>query len=104
MIVASSTQHTNAVDFPLVTAVPQNHLGNATPLGDGDDCRYSGLRHLLLREQVGSLLQLYDEKLQILIDTRQITAMRIAGEERFDSSDIYRLIEAYKSTASRRAL
>ncbi len=42
------------------------------------------------------------DKIQQLIDTRQILALRITGEERFDSIDIDRLIDTYKTTASRR--
>lgn len=59
-------------------------------------------RRLLVREEVQATLQLPDEKVQHLIDTRQILALRIAGEERFDSLDIDRLIESYRTTASRR--
>ncbi|WP_183812397.1 hypothetical protein [Tunturibacter empetritectus] len=59
-------------------------------------------RRLLLRSDIESLLQLPEEKVQQLINTRQITALRIAGEERFDSRDLDQLIESYKSTAERR--
>lgn len=59
-------------------------------------------RRLLQRADVLSLLQLDDAKVQWLIDTTQLRPIRLAGEERFDSQDLYRLIEAYKSTASRR--
>lgn len=59
-------------------------------------------RRLMVREEVLAVLQLSDDKFQQLINTRQLLALRIAGEERFDSLDLYRLIEAYKSTASRR--
>jgi uncharacterized protein (UPF0261 family) len=48
------------------------------------------------------LLHLSDEQLQFLINTKQITVLRIAGEERFDSRDLETLIESYKTTASRR--
>jgi hypothetical protein len=59
-------------------------------------------RRLLLRGDVHSLLQLSPEKVQQLINTRQITVLLIAGEERFDSKDLDQLIESYKSTAARR--
>ena len=59
-------------------------------------------RRLLTRDEVLALLNLSNEKVDQLINTRQITAIRIAGEERFDSRDIDQLIESYKSTASRR--
>ena len=62
-----------------------------------------GERRLLLRSEVESLLQLSDDKVQQLINTRQITAIRIQGEERFDSRELELLIETYKKTAQRRA-
>jgi hypothetical protein len=60
-------------------------------------------RRLLTRDEVLSLLHLSDEQLQLLIRTRQLVPIRIAGEERFDSRDVDQLIESYKSTASRRS-
>jgi hypothetical protein len=59
-------------------------------------------RRLLIREEVLSLLYLSDEQLQLLIRTRQIVPIKIAGEERFDARDLDQLIESYKSTALRR--
>jgi hypothetical protein len=56
----------------------------------------------MAREEVLAVLQLSDDQVQQLINTRQIQTIRIVGEERFDSLDLYRLIEAYKATASRR--
>jgi hypothetical protein len=60
-------------------------------------------RRLLIRQEALGLLQLSDEQLQLLVNTRQVTVIRIAGEERFDSRDLEQLIESYKTTASRRA-
>jgi hypothetical protein len=60
------------------------------------------VRRLLVRNDIVAILQLSDEKVEQLINTRQIQPMRIAGEERFDSADIDNLIDAYKATASRR--
>ncbi len=60
-------------------------------------------RRLLFRSEVHQMLQLTDAQVQGLINTRQITALRIAGEERFDSRDLERLIDTYKTTALRRA-
>jgi hypothetical protein len=59
-------------------------------------------RRLLVRTEIVSLLQLPDEKVQQLVDTRQLLPIRIAGEERFDSKDLFQLIDAYKITAARR--
>jgi hypothetical protein len=59
-------------------------------------------RRLLDRAEAVSYLQLDDDKLQPLIDTRQITPIRISGVERFDLNDLDELINAYKATASRR--
>lgn len=66
----------------------------------------NGSQHrLLLRpEEACAFLQLNDEQVQFLINTRQIVSIRIAGEERFDVRDLERLIETYKTTAERRAL
>ena len=59
-------------------------------------------RRLLIRDEVLFLLHLSDEQVQQLINTRQLTPFFITGEERFDSRDVYRLIESYMSAASRR--
>jgi hypothetical protein len=59
-------------------------------------------RRLLDRAEALSYLRLDDDKLQPLIDTRQITPIRISGAERFDLNDLDELINAYKATASRR--
>jgi hypothetical protein len=59
-------------------------------------------RRLMLRGEIVALLQLPDHKIQTLVDTRQILPIRIEGEERFDSKDVYQLIDVYKATASRR--
>jgi hypothetical protein len=59
-------------------------------------------RRLLVRDDVLAILQLPDDKIQQLINTRQIQPLRIAGEERFDSLDIDLLIDTYKNTAARR--
>jgi len=48
-------------------------------------------RRLLLRAEALSYLQLDDEQLQTLINTRQITSVRIAGVERFDLNDLDQL-------------
>lgn len=60
------------------------------------------VRRLLIRGEVLSLLRLSEDQVQLLINTRQIVSIRIAGEERFDSRDLDQLIESYKSTAARR--
>jgi len=60
-------------------------------------------RRLYTREDVMNLLKLNEDQVQFLINTRQITRILIAGEERFDSRDIDKLIDSYKVTAARRA-
>jgi hypothetical protein len=60
-------------------------------------------RQLLRHEQVCVVLQLNPEQVQFLINTQQIVRIRIAGEERFDTRDLDRLIDTYKATALRRA-
>jgi hypothetical protein len=59
-------------------------------------------RRLLVRGEIEALLHLPDDGVQQLIDTCQLIAIRIAGQERFDSKDLYQLIDAYKATALRR--
>jgi hypothetical protein len=59
-------------------------------------------RRLLTKEEIGAMLNLDENQVQFLIGTDQVRPIRIAGEVRFDSLDINRLIEAYKTTASRR--
>lgn len=57
---------------------------------------------LLSRSGVLKLLQLSDGQVQFLVNTQQLVPIRIAGQERFDTHDIHRLVEAYKATAKRR--
>jgi hypothetical protein len=66
----------------------------------GDDKSY---RRLLCRADVLDVLQLTEEKVDHLVATRQLTPFRLAGEERYDSRDLDRLIDTYITTASRRA-
>lgn len=70
------------------------------PVAPGEQS--SRTRRLLLRDEVLWLLRLTDEQFQLLVNTRQITTIRICGVERFDSKDIDRLIDTYNNTASRR--
>jgi hypothetical protein len=60
-------------------------------------------RRLLIREEVLEVLQLFEDQVQQLINTRQIVPIRIAGEERFDSRELERVIDTYMATALRRA-
>jgi len=68
--------------------------------GGCDKCRKHS-RRLLERSAVIEMLNVTSESLQQLIDTRQLTPIRIAGNERFDSWDVDDLIESYKRTATR---
>ena len=60
-------------------------------------------QRLMERNEVELYLSLDGTKVQWLIDTRQITVIRMRGEDRFDSRDLDLLIETYKKTAHRRA-
>jgi hypothetical protein len=60
-------------------------------------------RRLLIRDEVLEVLQLFEDQVQQLINTRQLVPIRIAGEERFDSRELERLIDTYMATALRRA-
>ena len=54
-------------------------------------------------DEVLGLLNVDADDLRKLTETGQLTPIRIAGKERFDSLDIDGLIETYKQTARRRA-
>jgi hypothetical protein len=60
-------------------------------------------RRLVARNEVEVYLSLATDKVQFLLDTEQLTAIRIRGEERFDVRELDRLVETYKTTAQRRA-
>lgn len=62
----------------------------------------AGNRRLFARNEVEVYLALATEKVQFLVDTGQLTAIRIRGEERFDVRDLDMLVETYKMTAKRR--
>jgi hypothetical protein len=89
----SSVPSPQSADLDLNGPVTGKAVGNRAKLE----------RRLLFRSEVLQMLQLTEMQVQGLIDTRQIVAIRIAGEERFDSRDIERLIDAYRTTALRRA-
>ena len=59
-------------------------------------------RRLLQRSELIDILQLPDPKIQWLIDTHQIRALRLCGEERFDSREVDQLIETYRQIAGRK--
>jgi predicted DNA-binding transcriptional regulator AlpA len=59
-------------------------------------------RRLLAWGELLAILQLNDEQIHKLINTRQILELRIAGEQRFDSREIDQLIDCYRNTAKRR--
>lgn len=59
-------------------------------------------RHLMQREQAACLLQIPDDDLQWLVNTRQLIAIGIGCNQQFDSLELYRLIDSYKRTQSRR--
>ena len=60
-------------------------------------------KRLMTRNEVDLYLALSHDQVQSLINTRQITLIRIKGEDRSDSRDLDLLIETYKKTAQRRA-
>jgi hypothetical protein len=65
---------------------------------------WSPSRRLMSRSEVDRYLALSSDQVQSLINTRQITVIRVKGEERIDSRDLDLLIETYKATAKRKAL
>ncbi|CAN5691264.1 hypothetical protein BH10ACI4_BH10ACI4_34640 [soil metagenome] len=59
-------------------------------------------RRLLQHAELSALLQLTQEQIDWLVNTRQIQPLQICGEARFDSRDVDGLIDTYKTTAARR--
>jgi hypothetical protein len=59
-------------------------------------------RRLLHRTDVAGLLQLTSTDVDTLVNTGQLTEVRICGRNLIDSRDVDRLIETYKTTAKRR--
>src|SRR5260370_4326679 len=60
-------------------------------------------KRLMTRSEVEQYLSLSCDEVQSLINTRQIIAIPIKGEDRFDSRDPYLLVDEYKKTARRKA-
>lgn len=59
-------------------------------------------RRLLQKDDLLAILQLPEPKVQWLIDTHQIRALLLCGEERFDSKEIDRLIATYQQISDRK--
>lgn len=60
-------------------------------------------RRLYMREDLPAVMSLSLQQIGTLIDTGQLTAIRICGEERFDSREVSELIATYIRVAGRRA-
>ena len=59
-------------------------------------------RRLYASADLAELLQLTQEQIDWLVNTRQLKSLQICGQSRFDSRDVDHLIETYKTTATRR--
>jgi hypothetical protein len=59
-------------------------------------------RRLLQYTEVSALLQLSQEQIDWLVNTRQLQPLLICGESLYDSNQIDHLINVYLKTASRR--
>jgi hypothetical protein len=59
-------------------------------------------RRLLQYTEVSALLQLSQEQIDWLVNTRQLQPLLICGESLYDSNQIDDLINVYLKTASRR--
>jgi hypothetical protein len=73
--------------------------GNHTAAASAAESSIS--RRLFSRNEVEVYLSLATEKVQFLVNTGQLTVIRIRGEERFDVRDLDMLVETYKMTAKR---
>ena len=60
------------------------------------------VRRLLQHAEVSALLQLTQEQIDWLVDTRQLQPLMICGQSLYDSRQIYDLIDVYLKTATRR--
>ncbi len=88
-----------------ITTAPSHTVtsGLTFEAATGSDSWAANARRLFSREQVTFLLQLSNDQLQQLIDTRQLVSIQIVGEERFCSRDVSGLIGSYVATALRRS-
>ena len=59
-------------------------------------------RCLYTREELPAVLKLSSAQVSALIDTGQLTALLICGEERFDSVEVSALIDTYLRVTRRR--
>lgn len=59
-------------------------------------------RCLYTREELPAVLKLSSAQVSALIDTGQLTALLICGEERFDSQEVSSLIDTYLRVTRRR--
>jgi hypothetical protein len=59
-------------------------------------------RRLYAGAELPELLQLTQEQIDWLVNTRQLQPIKICGESRYDSRQIDDLIDTYLTTASRR--
>jgi hypothetical protein len=92
-----------AVSTPATSIRSTANDEGAVEISTGTATILSGQRRLLLWSEVVRILQLSNDQVQFLVNTRQLVAIRIAGEERFDSREVERLIDTYVATALRRA-
>jgi hypothetical protein len=60
-------------------------------------------KRLMTRSEAELYLALSHDQVQSLVNTRQITVIRIKGEDRFDSRELDLFVDTYKKTAQRRA-
>lgn len=99
------TPHT---DLQTLRAEMTNGAKQSPPIGHPQSTEHNReqqtagcIRRLLTRDQVVEILALSHDAVRQLIDTRQLTPIRISGEERIDSLDVDGLINTYKRTATR---
>ena len=59
-------------------------------------------KRLLTFPELITFLNLPDDSVEWLVDTRQLSPLTIHGHVRFDSRDVTKLIETYKLTQQRR--
>jgi hypothetical protein len=68
----------------------------------GEEMPIHSDRRLYCPEELPIVLQLSQEKIDQLVNTGQLNAIRIAGEVRFDSRELDALIDTYLQIAKRK--
>jgi hypothetical protein len=59
-------------------------------------------RRLVPMAELIAILQLEESEVRHLVDTAQIRPIQICGHERFDTKDVFQLVDSYHAVQNRR--